>query len=291
MIVYEIFDFEYSKFGKKTGLKWDISAMKREALRQTAAAKPSFFRVFNPAHNLSKQFFKEVAFRTTGERNLILEVTGPTGSGKSKVAITLALEKMKKSLTVDDIAFTTDQLLQQSMKVGKSHVLIKDEQIDQVGVGSQREGYEQRTLEDTTRKFGLSMIFCSPVTKVHSTAHYNLEVVCINKRKRLTKVAIIGSGGFYMGYFIIKVVSDRHPVWRSYSKKKDEFIDSVLSRSTKRLSLDDLSLSLKKHKFFSAARTREEQKIVCMKMYPTLTVQEIAMIVDNLRMLERLDGV
>jgi len=287
--IFEIYDFEYERKGRLKGLRWDISEMKKASFRQRCQVNNSFYRVFNPDFNLTKQFFSEVKFRTSGERNLIIEVVGQTGSGKSFVSVSLALNVMGKPLVVEDICFTSDDLLKRAMEIGKSHVLIQDEQINQLGAGSQRESYERQTLEDTTRKFGLSIIFCSPTTRDHSTAHYVLEVICINKRKRLTKVGII-SDNQYLGYFVIKVLSCRHKLWVAYEFKKDAFIKSILNRSTQRLSIDDMSRALASHKMFKFARTKEQRKVVCVKVFPTLATQEINMVVENLGLLEAMGG-
>ena len=286
---WEIFPFEHKKKDSKVdGLRWDLSPMMLEKYRQKAQSNPSFYRVFDSAYNLTQAFKSEIKYRTTGERNIIIEVTGMTGSGKSLVAITIALEWMAKPIDADDICFTTDELLKRAMEIGKNHSLIQDEQINQLGAGSQRENFERQTLEDTTRKFGLNILFCSPTTREHTTAHYNTEVICINKKKRISKVAIIGSGGQYMGYFVIKVLPEKHKLWKAYNKKKDLFIKDILSRSTQRLSLDNMSDAVKKNKMYVYAKTREEMKIVATKTFPTLTIQEISMIVDNIRMMDRM---
>lgn len=220
-----------------------------------------------------------------------MEITGQTGSGKSIVSITIAVEIMNKPINIKDICFTTDELLSRAMEVGQSHVLLQDEQINQLGSGSQREQYERQTLEDTTRKFGLSIIFCSPTTREHTTAHYNLEVICINKRKRLSKVAIIGSGMNYLGYFVIKVLPEKNKLWKEYNKQKDEFIKTILNRSTQRLSLDEMSASLEKSKLYKHAKNKEELKIVATKLYPTLTIGEIGMLVNNHLMMKRVESI
>jgi len=93
-----------------------------------------------------------------------------------------------------------------------------------------------------------------------------------------------------MGYFVIKVIGAKNKLWVAYEKKKDCFIKEILSRSTKRLSIDDMSMALSKNKLFAYAKTRQEMKIVGTKMFPTLTGEEISMVVDNLRMLERMKG-
>lgn len=285
---FEVFRFEYEQTKVFQGLKWDISDMQKEKFRERSRRNPSFLRVFNPKYNLTKPMSKEFRYRTIGERNIIVEITGVTGIGKSLVAVTIAVEWMSKLITADDIAFTTDELLQRSMQIGKNHTLIQDEQINQLGAGSQREDYERQSLEDTTRKFGLNIIFCSPTTRNHSTAHYQLEVVCRNDKKRLTKVAILSGGGTYLGYFIIKVLEEDNPLWVDYSERKDEFIKTIMSRKTKRLSLDEMALSLREHEQFAYAKTREQKKVVASKMFPTLTIQEITMIVENLQMLEQM---
>jgi len=287
---FDIFSFEYDQKSRKKSLRWDVSEMMRTRFHQECQRNTSFYKVFNPQFNLTKPFFKEVKFRTSGERNLIIEVTGATGSGKSIVSLSMALNVMGKPVVVDDICFTTDDLLKRAMEIGQSHALIQDEQINQLGVGSQREQYERQTLEDTTRKFGLSILFCSPTTREHTTAHYNLKIICRNNRKRLTKVAILAENGSYMGYFVIKVLGSKNKLWVAYEEKKDAFIKEILSRSTKRLSIDDMSEALSKNKLFVYAKTRQEMKIVCTKMFPTLTGEEISMVVDNLRMLERMKG-
>lgn len=283
---YDIFSFEYDKKSKKKVMKWDISTMMKTKFKQRGENNPSFYRVFDPEYNLTKPFFKDLAFRTTGERNVIIEITGGTGSGKSLVSITIAVKVMKKPITIDDICFTIDQLLDRSKNIGKSHVMLQDEQINMLGAGSNREQYEKQTLEDTTRKFGLSIIFCSPTTREHTTAHYNLEIICRNNKKRITKVAIIGDKGQYIGYFVIKVLGVNNKLWKAYEVKKDEFIEGVLNRSTARLSLNDMSKALIDDPQFYKAKTRNLKKVLAVKMFPTLTIYEIEMIVDNINFLD-----
>jgi len=285
---FEVFAFEFEKSKVYEGLRWDITAMQKEKFREKAMRNATFLRVFNPKCNLTLPMKDEFRYRTHGERNIIVEITGATGLGKSLVAVTIAVDYMSKPIVIDDIAFTTDELLNRSMQIGKNHTLIQDEQINQLGVGSQREDYERQSLEDTTRKFGLNIIFCSPTTRNHSTAHYQLEIICRNDKRRLTKVAILTGDGNYLGYFIIKVLKEDNPLWVAYSKRKDEFIKTIIGRNTKRLSLDEMSLSLKEHKQFPFAKTREQKKVVASKLFPTLTMQEITMLVENLQMLEQM---
>ena len=192
---------------------------------------------------------------------------------------------MGKKLVVEDILFSTEEILQRSKVIGMNHTLIRDEQTLGSGMGSDREKQEQENLEDTTRKFGLNIIFCSPNTRDHTTAHYNLEIICINKKERLTKIAIIGYNGLYMGYFVLKVIDDDDPIWIEYEKRKDKFIEAVLGRRMERLSLDVRSIALQKHKQFKHAKTNELKRIVAMKMFPNLTLLEVSSIVGNLKLL------
>lgn len=286
-MIDEIFSFEYDRTDHK-GDKWDVSEMMKLRFRQKALINPSFFRVFNEHFNMTKPIRKEFHYRSTGERNITAEITGATGIGKSLVSITIAVDWMNKVLVVEDIVFTTEAILTRAMEIGKNHTLIRDEQTEGFGIGSNREEEERKTLEATTRKFGLNIIFNSPDTKDHSTAHYNLEVICINRKKRMTKVAIIGYQGQYLGYFSIKVLPDNNKLWIAYNKRKDEFIKSVIGRSTARLSLDDMSKALHDHKHYRYTTTKEEKKILCMKLYPTLTIGELSMIVDNLKLMDKI---
>lgn len=208
-------------------------------------------------------------------------------SGKSIVSMSIAVKWMSKVLVVDDICFTTEAILQRAKVIGKNHVLIRDEQTQGFGVGSDREEEERKSLEATTRKFGLNIIFCSPDSRDHSSAHYNLEIICINRQKRLTKVAIKGDDGNYIGYFVIEVLPESNKLWKAYNKRKDVFIKSVLARSTHRLSIGDMSVALKKHGDFRFAFTNEEKKIVATELFPNLTIMEISMVVSNLKILER----
>ncbi len=285
---YEILSFEYDVKGKhEKGLRWDISEMMSLKFQQKTMYDPSFYNVFNSKKNMTRAIKKDIRYRSTGERNVIIEITGKTGSGKSLVSITIASSWMNKILVVDDICFTTESILERSGVIGKNHVLIRDEQTQGFGVGSDREEEERKSLEATTRKFGLNLIFCSPDSRDHSTAHYNLEIICINKKKRMTKVAIKGDDGRYIGYFVIEVLPEKDKLWKAYNKRKDLFIKSILARNTQRLSIRDMSESLKKHQDFKFAYTNEEKKIVATELFPNLTIQEINMVVSNLKILQR----
>jgi len=283
---FEVLPFEYDKKDKSKGVRWDLSQLDIIKFKKRAEKNPSFYNVFNPESNLTKTFKAETKRRTRGEKNFILEITGATGIGKSILAITLGLDWMNKKLDDEDVCFTSDLLIRRAGVVRKSHLLIQDEQTRQFGVGSNREEFERINIEETTRKFGLSMIFCSPTSKEHSSAHYILEVICRCSEERLTKVAIINDG-VYLGYFVIKVVDETNPFWIRYNKRKDLFIKSVKGRDVSRMSLDEQSKELSESKELSLAGTRQEMKIVATKLFPTLTGEEVNMIVDNYRMLHR----
>lgn len=273
--------FEYEKKGNKDQIRWDIDKFQKSLFEQRLELNPSFANCFDETKNQTQEVKDNIKYYTTGERNRIIELIGMTGSGKSLSAITIAIDFMNKPLTVEDIHFTTDSLLLRSRQIGKSHVLILDEQTKNYGMGSDREKEEQKNLEDTTRKFGLNIIFCSPTTREHSTAHIQMELICINKKKRLTKIGIIGVKGRYTGYIIIKVIDNDNPIWVEYEKKKDIFIKTVLERNAERMDTDKMSLSLENHKLWKYCKTKEQKKVVAMKMYPNITIQEIIYLVEN----------
>ena len=94
--------------------------------------------------------------------------------------------------------------------------------------------------------------------------------------------------GEYIGYMVIKVLPESNKVWKQYNKNKDKFIKSVMGRDVKRLSLDDKAKNLPKHKHFRFCKTRNEQILCSMDLFPTLTSQEHSNIVDKYRLLSRL---
>jgi len=285
----EVLSFEFEKkVLAKDDKKWDLTKMQKIFFSQKCQKEPSFFRVFNPKYNMTKEMREEFRYRTYGERNITVEIIGQTGSGKSSVLITLALNWFSKPVDINDIVFTTQEVIDRAKLVGRNHTIIKDEQNKQKGMGSQREEDELEALEDTTRKYGLNLLFASPRRRNHSSAHYLLEVICINKEKRLTKVAIYNQDTYsYIGYFVIKIIEENNKLWKEYNKKKDKFIETVLSRQIERLSLDEMSKELKKSKKFPFCKSNSDLEIIAMETFPTLTTQEIKAVVNNFRILER----
>lgn len=73
--------FEYDSKGKKRTdiLRWDISEMTHLKFEQKAKNNPSFYNVFNPKRNMTRAIKKDFKYYSTGERNIITEITGKTG--------------------------------------------------------------------------------------------------------------------------------------------------------------------------------------------------------------------
>lgn len=169
-------------------------------------------------------------------------------------------------------------------------IAIQDEEPESVGMGSYREAIELKNIQEITRKHQLSLVFCSPTERVHDTAHFRLEIVEKSIKERVLHIGLRDPKTMkYIGYVILPVPPNSHPVWKEYMSKKDEFITDVLMRRTSRLDFSKICGEIKANTDVLLAKNKAELKTIVQEMYPSFTTEEIKMITNKYFMHNRED--
>lgn len=214
-------------------------------------------------------------------------------SGKSITGIlALALELIHPNLTINAMCFTPEQVLERCKELKKNTVVILDEQILSLGVGSVRESLELRNLEEITRKNKLSFIFISPTPRQHLTAHYNMEVFNSDRKAKINWLAI-SENDKYIGYVKLKV-NPKHPLWIEYDKPdgvKNKFIEKYLERKVARLDYEKMSKGIVSDKRVKILVERngfikmDDMLYVIGRHYPSITSTERKELLSELKIM------
>ena len=245
--------------------------------------------------DITKLFKKDIRGRVSSKvpNHVIIQLTGMTGSGKSITGIlALALELINPNLTINAMCFTPEQVLERCKKLKKNTVVILDEQILSLGVGSVRESLELRNLEEITRKNKLSFIFISPTPRQHLTAHYNMEVFNSDWKTKINWLAI-SENDRYIGYVKLKV-NPKHPLWIEYDKPdgvKNKFIEQYLERKVARLDYEKMSKGIITDKRVKILVERngfvkmDDMLYIIGRHYPSITSTERKELLSELKIM------
>jgi len=188
--------------------------------------------------DLTDTFMQDLDFRVENERNLDLVIHGETGSGKSRLAMTVYWEiynrakkiNPKLKFSADNICFTRTEWLAQSEQLSRGDCLLFDED-DQskIGTGSLRQITEQERIEKTLRQSQFNFIFCSPLVEQH-VEHYILQAFDMDFDKRLNRAVVMKRdlAGLILPYG--HVILEKHEA-DGYEEKKKKFRASVQNRT------------------------------------------------------------
>ena len=187
--------------------------------------------------DLSQTFQEDLDFRIGNERNLDIVIHGETGSGKSRLAMSIYWEIIERArelnpglkYTADNICFTRTQWLERGETLTQGDCLIFDED-DQskIGTGSLRQITEQERIEKTLRQSQFNFIFCSPIVEQH-VEHYILQAFDMDFEKELNRAVVMkrDMSGLILPYGYI--ILERHEV-DGYEEKKKKFRKAVQER-------------------------------------------------------------
>jgi hypothetical protein len=261
------------------------TAMEKVKLNALVKAYPTLEILNSSDYNFTKEFFEDLQDRMFNRQDhFIITVSGETGIGKSLLKQAIAL-KIDPKITVKNICFKNEDLLNKAQDIKRRTILIKDEEPVGVGVGSLREELEMVNLQEITRKFQLSLLFGSPTERTHKTAHYNLLVIDKDYTRKLTRVAIenpYSEKKEFIGYIIVKVNPSlkTNKLWKKYNKIKDKFIDETLKRkSGARINHEEINKRIKKAIKKDSRET--EIKVTITALCPQYTQQEKKDIFEN----------
>jgi hypothetical protein len=245
-------------------------------------ADKSFRNVFR--YNITSAFHKTILDtinpndKFAQNRNILMSISGQTGSGKSLMVMTLGVKYFPK-FTHRNVFFFDQQILDNVDKFPPNTLLVRDENPGGAifGAGSQRITSQIGLLSEVSRKAGLNLAFIEPSFSENPIIKVYLETVDFDLNNRITRMAIRDSQTLnYMGAFYIRVLAEDHPEFVAYNKHKDAFIDQVKKGKLgeSKQDYDSMVDNLLK-KLDASYRTKKERKVFIIKEHPSLTNTEI----------------
>jgi len=157
--------------------------------------------------------------------------------------------------------------------------IVRDEGVGKavLGMGSTRTSQQLTVLTETTRKFGLSLVFVEPEFRENELAKYILEVVDICPEHRLTRVAVKDKyTQRYLGAIYVPILPENHPIMVKYNENKDEFIKNIEERESERSKEDYRDYAKRVYKRLMKNYIQEKDRLAVIRMeYPNLSNNEI----------------
>jgi hypothetical protein len=247
--------------------------------------------------DITKLVKEDIRKRVTGKipDHCIIQAVGRTNSGKSITGIcSIARDLICPSMTIKNVCFSGEQVLERVKELKRDTVIVLDEQIASAGgVGSVREALELRNLEEVTRKYKLSFVFLSPTMRQHLTAHYTLETFYKDVKKKENWLAVV-EDGVYRGYIRLKV-DPQDPLWLEYDKPdgiKNKFIEQYIERKAgARLDYAKMAKEVVKDDRVRVLTTRkgfvkmDEMFYIIGRHYPSITQTERKELITELKIM------
>jgi hypothetical protein len=290
MVKINILGKEYNYQAYKDNM-YDINIMNR--LKQNISFKIVF--KYDLTNRLMKDFKNIIDPNHRFSQNFIINLFGETGSSKSMTAISLGLQ-MFEDFTSHNVFFFDQQILDNVHKFDRDSFIIRDENPQKAikGVGSSRTAQQITVLAETCRKYGLNLCFIEPDLVNTGITKYLFETVDIDDVNRITRLAVIDRRSFnYLGGFYVKVVDDNQKEWVRYNEVKDKFIEDMRygkmtgAKSNPKEIAEDIMNEID----FEIYKTKKEKKAYIINKFPTYTMGEIDLILTNLEILIKENGI
>ena len=243
--------------------------------------------------DLTDIFIQDLDFRVFKERNLDLVIHGETGSGKSRLAMTVYHEIYKRAkkinpkltFTAKNVCFTRTEWLVRSEQLTRGGTLLFDED-DQskIGTGSLRQITEQERIEKTLRQSQFNFIFCSPIVEQH-VEHYILQAFDMDFSKQINRAVVMkrDMSGLILPYGHIML--KKHEV-DGYEEKKKKFRKTVQERkvSDRFKEYDDTARFMIK-KFNLPKLKKRTQKSLIQRYFPRFVEEEVKEIMTSVELI------
>ncbi len=182
------------------------------------------------SRDISDLLFEEIEERTKNQSNLLVEIWGEQGSGKSYLALSLSSFFPERK-----VFWRKDDIIQNLSSLKENTCVILDEQVAEWGLGSFRISLEYETLLETLRKRQISFIHASPTSKILSLCHLGIETLYVDRKKQVTHALLYDRQGSPLGRIQVQ-----HPKTflgdefiQEYEREKDKFLDVILHKDGK----------------------------------------------------------
>lgn len=234
--------------------EFDLTDLEYARFRRMLEVKPSFKNFLRK--NKTDAFLREMNKIKKDKRNLLAEVVGETGTGKSYSSIALALRN-DSEFSADKIFFTQRDLIEKARDVyaGKPITLINDEQTKIIGIGTYRILSQYNDFLETIRKKQISIVRNSPTRKHYvnmNLSHYLLQTFSgfIDEKRGILRAALCDNLFYCLGFveFSNPVVAAPDLI-KKYEKKKDKFLDEMLHDGSESTFLRDAEKLLNSSEF------------------------------------------
>jgi len=272
-------------FGKEVDYKPYMDEMYIPQMKIRLISDKTFIRVFknNITDNFINTLKKVVDPEHLHEQNMMLSVSGKTGSGKSIVVISLCKLITPTRFSYKNVCFFDTQIINIASTLIRDSFIIRDEGVDKAvfGIGSQRTSRQLQVLGETCRKSGLNLIFIEPEFRENELAKYYLETVDMDIVNRITRVAVKDSyTKQYIGSIYIPVVDDDNDDWIKYNEIKDKFIEDVKTGKLNEGKLDykDIAKEVVSKIDLDVYEKKKERLAFIRTEFPNFTNSEIDII-------------
>lgn len=183
------------------------------------------------ATDMFKQFVLDRAGRYGGESNVTIEIRGPTGSGKSSAALSVAeMLGLRPGHVPAAVTFyprpwmraIIDAWERMHEQEDSYRVVMLDEETAAVGEGSRTKDSIIRTQEARLRQTGISMVFCAANKHGPKTRDVTLEMVGVNIETRQC-LGLYFQGEEPIGYVVLDFCHTR--TWEAYTPMKHRALE------------------------------------------------------------------
>lgn len=282
--------------GKEYDYKPYHDVISLERIKHRLLLRNSFINIFKK--NLTDDFFKSmediVNPKIRHEENTIWNVMGLSGSGKSRMTISLAKQLTKDRFSYKNIVFYDQQILDVVGGVLRDSFIIRDETVETFGAGSRRISADLQAVSETARKKGVNLAFLSPSEKEIPVAKWNLHTIDIDYENRITRVGLQDPfTKVFLGALYVKVLPDNDPDIIRYEEEKDKFIEATLKGNKAHGKTDYKSLAVEMYKKIDTDvfKTKKERMVFLKNELSNLTNSECEMVATFLEIAIRNQGV
>ncbi|MEA3200919.1 MAG: hypothetical protein QOE90_2347 [Thermoplasmata archaeon] len=174
------------------------------------------------------RFSEHVQYRLLTDGNVHVEITGPTGLGKSSCAIALAdwIWPIRPGELLRHVNFDMDELTDKLPRLDRGESVIQDEVLELTGEGAATARSKLNNVEDTIRKRGVNLITCSPREHDFATMQIELEALAWNRVDKWT-LFLAHVAGKPTG--LVPIPWCRAELWNEYEPFKAANLERSLS--------------------------------------------------------------